>query len=54
MVPFSPSMGVAMVSPIKSINAIINIVGRVGMNNINDYSQTQAMSCVNQILEIVW
>lgn len=42
-----------MISTIKAINPVQDVVASVGVNDVNDYPQLQCVSLIHKILEVV-
>lgn len=42
-----------MICPVKPIDSVVNVVGGMRVDYVNDDEQTHAMGLVNQILEVV-
>lgn len=51
--PFAACMEVLMVCPVKLVDAIQDVLGRVAVNHIKQNSKSHAMSSVNKLLKIL-
>lgn len=53
MATFASTMEVLVIGSVKLVQAVQNILGGVAMNDIEQYSNSQAVSGVNQLLEVL-
>ena len=53
MVTSCTRVGVAVIRPIEPVDAIINIVARVGVDDINNHADAETVSFINEILEVI-
>ena len=53
MISFGAAVGETVVSSIEPIDAIIDVVGGMRVNQIDDNPDSKTVSCVDQILKVV-